>query len=252
VVGINLRRTSLATLVAVGLIAALLAASPAGRTAGVTSTTARLTRVTTKTTARRPATTLIRVDQAGYPRRAVKAAFVMSRHPVTGPVLVQRAGSTTVDRFVTGPSLGAWNRNYPYVYKVVFSRVRRVGTYTITAGGAVSPRFAIAPAAIVYARDLEHSRYFYENERDGPNFIRTALRSAGGDQNDARATVYQTPKVNGDGNFKGDLTSLGRTVNASGGWWDAGDYLEFVQTTSSAAARSTPTSPVRPGSAWPG
>ena len=25
---------------------------------------------------------------------------------------------------------------------------------------------------------------------------------------------------------------LGISINASGGWWDAGDYLKFVQTTS--------------------
>jgi endoglucanase len=156
----------------------------------------------------------------------------MSRHPLDGSAWVEASGSKVVERVGMGPSLGGWNRNYPYVYKIVFSRLRTSGTYTIAVGGAVSPRFTIAPAASVYATDLAHSRYFYENERDGPHFIKTALRRAAGHQNDARATVYKTPKVNGDGNFKGDLTSLHRTVDASGGWWDAGDYLEFVQTTS--------------------
>jgi endoglucanase len=38
--------------------------------------------------------------------------------------------------------------------------------------------------------------------------------------------------VNAGGAFKADLTSLGETIDVSGGWWDAGDYLKFVQTTS--------------------
>ena len=37
---------------------------------------------------------------------------------------------------------------------------------------------------------------------------------------------------NGNGAFRGELTSLGGQIDASGGWWDAGDYLKFVQTTS--------------------
>jgi glycosyl hydrolase family 9 len=40
----------------------------------------------------------------------------------------------------------------------------------------------------------------------------------------------------GSGASKGDLTPTGTVVDASGGWWDAGDYLKFVQTTSYAEA----------------
>ncbi len=45
--------------------------------------------------------------------------------------------------------------------------------------------------------------------------------------------TYLTPNYNaGSGRFSGDLSSLGVTVDASGGWFDAGDYLKFVETTS--------------------
>jgi len=44
--------------------------------------------------------------------------------------------------------------------------------------------------------------------------------------------TYLTPQTNQSGHFKGDLTPLGVRVNASGGWWDAGDYLKFLETTS--------------------
>src|SRR5262249_58826132 len=45
-----------------------------------------------------------------------------------------------------------------------------------------------------------------------------------------------TPKVDENGAFKGDLVSLHRFTNAAGGWWDAGDYLKFVQTASYAVS----------------
>jgi endoglucanase len=44
--------------------------------------------------------------------------------------------------------------------------------------------------------------------------------------------TYLTPNMNNNGRFSGDLTPLNVTINASGGWWDAGDYLKFVETTS--------------------
>ncbi len=46
--------------------------------------------------------------------------------------------------------------------------------------------------------------------------------------------TYRIPRVNADGNFKGSLAryATGVTINASGGWFDAGDNLHFVETTS--------------------
>jgi endoglucanase len=183
-------------------------------------------------TAQEAATTFVRVDQSGYPQRAVKVAYVMSTGPLSGTAVVTDSVGAGVDAVALGPSVGSWNRTFKFVYKVTFSSVTADGTYTISAGGGTSPRFPIAPASTVYSQDLANSLYFYENERDGPDFIPTALRTAPGHLNDEHATVYKTPSVNANGNFKGDLTSLDKTVDVAGGWWDAGDYLKFVETTS--------------------
>ncbi len=178
------------------------------------------------------ATTFVRVDQSGYPQTAVKVAFVMSTGALSGSAAVTDSGGVPVESVALGPSVGAWNRTFRYVYKVTFSAVTADGTYTISAGGSTSPKFPIAPAATIYSQDLANSLHFYENERDGPDFIPTALRTAPAHLNDEHATVYKTPSVNAAGNFKRNLTSLGRTVDVAGGWWDAGDYLKFVETTS--------------------
>jgi endoglucanase len=177
-------------------------------------------------------TTFVRVDQSGYPERAVKVAFVMSTGALSGTAAVTNSSGVQVDTVAIGPSVGAWNDMFRHVYKVNFSSVTAVGTYTISAGGSTSPRFPIAPASTAYSQDLANSLSFYENERDGPDYIPTALRTAPGHLNDEHATVYKTPVVNANGNFKGHLTSLGRTIDVAGGWWDAGDYLKFVETTS--------------------
>jgi endoglucanase len=109
------------------------------------------------------------------------------------------------------------------------------GTYRIRVHGpvhAISPPFRIDTGARLARRPLRNALLFYEAERDGPDFIRSALRTAPAHLNDRDAMTYLTPHTNGDGVFHGTLHPLGRRIDASGGWWDAGDYPKFVQTTS--------------------
>ena len=193
---------------------------------------------------RRPAgapAAAIRVDQVGYPSGAAKLAEIMTRARPSSAGLhwvLVRAGSCTVAASgVARQNLGAWSKRYGWVWAVRFSQVRAPGRYRVGILGdasAASPWFAIGSAAQLYARPLANALYFYENERDGPDFIHTALRSAPGHLNDLSAMTYRTPPVDGNGNFKGSLAryATGVRINASGGWFDAGDYLHFVETTS--------------------
>jgi endoglucanase len=182
-------------------------------------------------------TTFVRVDQAGYASASPKRAYLMAHRDETGaPFSVARSSDgVPVYSGVVGSSTGSWSKRFGHVYALDFDAVQSAGEYTIAVGGhapASSPSFPIAPAGTLYEKPLANALSFYENERDGPEFIASALRSAPGHLNDQTASVYVTPAVNGEGEFKGDLTGTGETLDASGGWWDAGDYLKFVETTS--------------------
>jgi endoglucanase len=187
---------------------------------------------------------VIRVDQVGYPAAAPKLAEVMaSSAQAGGPrwVLV-RAGSCAIAASgVATQDLGAWSKRYGWVRAVRFSGVRTAGRYRIGLAAdpsVTSPWFQIGSTRQLYAQPLANALSFYRNERDGPDFIRSALRTAPGDLNDERAMTYRTPHVNDNGDFRGSLArfATGVTINASGGWFDAGDNLHFVETTSYAVA----------------
>ena len=178
----------------------------------------------------------VRVNQVGYPAGAPKRAYVIASFQDAGtPFNVQRSDGTTVLSGVLGTPVGSWSTAFPDVYAIDFDQLEAPGSYRVLVGGpapASSPLFAIAGAASLYAAPLANALSFYENERDGPEFIPSPLRSAPAHLNDSSAATFTTPKVNGGGEFKGGLKALGPTIDASGGWWDAGDYLKFVQTTS--------------------
>lgn len=183
------------------------------------------------------ATAFVRVNQLGYASVSqAKRAYLMASASETGAMFsVRDASGAVVYSAPIGADLGKWSTSYPHVYAIDFSQVTAAGTYAITVTGpvaAASPSFRIDTGPNLYSGALTNSLSFYQNERDGPDFIASALRTAPGHLNDQNAMTYLTPNVNNSGRFSGDLTPLGVTVNAAGGWWDAGDYLKFVQTTS--------------------
>lgn len=178
----------------------------------------------------------VRVNQMGYATNASKRAYLMVTGVETGASFrVKNASGATVYTAPLGANLGAWSSTFSNVYALDFGSVTTPGTYTIKVSGSIpgsSPSFVIGAANQIYATALSNALSFYENERDGSNFIPSALRRAAGHVNDASAMTYLTPKMDSDGNFSGDLTPLGIRINAEGAWWDAGDYLKFVETTS--------------------
>ena len=181
-----------------------------------------------------PSSAFIRVNQVGYPATASKRAFLMASVAETDATFtVRNASGDPVLQAPVGASLGSWSSTYSHVYALDFDAVTATGSYTISVSGpvpATSPAFRVDTGANVYGEPLANALSFYQTERDGRDFIPNALRTAPAHLNDEHATTYRTTNVNPSGRFSGDLTSLGLTVDASGGWWDAGDYIKGVQT----------------------
>jgi endoglucanase len=186
------------------------------------------------------ASAFVRVNQVGYPSTASKRAYLMSSAAETGATFsVKNQAGTTVFTAPIGANLGKWSNSYSNVYALDFTSVTAPGSYTISVSGptaAASPTFRIDTGGAVYSGGLANALSFYQTERDGPNYIASALRTAPAHLNDQTAMTYQTPNVNSSGRFSGDLTPLGTTIDASGGWWDAGDYIKGVQTLGYATA----------------
>ena len=181
------------------------------------------------------ATAFIRVNQIGYPDSAPKRAYLMASDVETGATFAVKSAGTTAFSAAVGADQGAWSQAYPHVYALDFTSVAAPGTYTLEVAGSIpatSPSFRIDGAAALYSTALANSRSFYDNERDGADFVPSGLRTDASHLNDENAMTYLTPHANSSGHFKGDLSPLGNRIDASGGWWDAGDYIKFVQTTS--------------------
>ena len=139
-----------------------------------------------------------------------------------------------------GKQLGTWSHDEKTVYHVYALDfvVPEALHYTIAVSGpgrATSPEFAVASPETLYSGLLLNSKFFYETQRDGPNYVRNSLRSAPGHLNDGRAAVFTTPPLDDDDNIATTgkpLHATGDVVDASGGWWDAGDYMKYVETVS--------------------
>ena len=174
----------------------------------------------------------IRVHETGYVSSGSKRAYLMTSTSSAGASFsVLNSSGSPVFSAAIGPDQGTWG-SFTHVFALDFDSVSTAGSYTISVSGSISassPAFRIDTGANLYSTPLANTLYFYQNERDGANFISTPLRTAAGHLNDQHAKVYFTPTFNKKDNA-GPLTPTGAVIDASGGWWDAGDYMKFVET----------------------
>jgi endoglucanase len=179
----------------------------------------------------------VRVNQLGYELGAASRAYLMTPAPESSATFsVVNSSGITVFSAPVGPRRGAWGRFT--VYALDFT-IAGAGQYTILVHGRTTVTSATFPAdtaKALYSQGIRNALNFYQNERDGADFIPTPLRSAPGHLNDKHATVFKSPEFNNNDLILGDLEPTGEVIDASGGWWDAGDYLKFVETHSYAIA----------------
>jgi len=168
----------------------------------------------------------------------------MSAAPEDGATfrVINSEGKTVYSSHV-GSLLGIWSNSRKLSYQVYALDFTVTGQelYSISVAGplpALSPTFAVDEPGVLYPGLLLNSLFYYETERDGPTYIPNALRTAPGHLKDSHARVYDTPVL--DSNdfidnvppIKPLVPSKTPNINADGGWWDAGDYLKYVETTS--------------------
>ena len=118
---------------------------------------------------------LVRVDQLGYPSAGPKVAYLMSPTGMSGDgfEVVDSSGAPIFTGSV-GANRGKWNATYRYVYPLAFTPVTTSGTDTIVVDGPdpiASPAFPIGPPTTLWSQALANSLSFYQNERDGPDYI---------------------------------------------------------------------------------
>jgi endoglucanase len=173
---------------------------------------------------------LFRFNQLGYPARLPKRMEVMS----TGPVRSRRfsiatAGGRTVLRgSASGPT--RWNA-HQLVYAIDFSSLRAPGRYRVRFAGARSPALRVASIASLYTPLTTNAISFLQSQRDGAEVLPGPMHRVPAHLRDSSAAVYAQPSYRGE-ELVGGLTPTGAHIDASGGWFDAGDYLKFVQTAS--------------------
>jgi endoglucanase len=171
-----------------------------------------------------------RFDQVGYPRYSPKRALIMTSRPLRRRrfELLDVAGHPVLTGLATGPV--RWNA-HELVYTLDFTRLRAPGRYTLRLNGSRSPALRIAPNGGVYRPLTANALAFFQNQRDGFEVLPGPLHRAPSHLRDASALVYVQPRYRGP-TLLGSLTPTGARIDASGGWFDAGDYLKFVQTAS--------------------
>jgi endoglucanase len=184
----------------------------------------------------------VRVNQVGYEAGNTPfQAYLMSTASESGATfsVINSKGQTVYSSAVAAPR-GVWSNSAQLAYEVYplnFSAPDG-DLYTISVQGpvaATSPQFAVDSPAVLYPGLLLNTLWFYQTERDGPDYIPNALRSAPGHLNDESTTVYDTPPLNSDDLITSTgtpLTPTGAVINGAGGWWDAGDYMKYVETVS--------------------
>jgi endoglucanase len=201
------------------------------------------------TSAARAQSAYVRVSQVGYETGATPfRAYLMSSAAEKGArfTVLNSKGATAYSAPV-GALLGTWSHSKQETYDVYALDFAVPGgdLYTISVSGplaATSPRFAVDCPEALYSGLLLNTLFFYETQRDGANFVPNALRTEPGHLKDANARVYRTPPL--DSNDFNDNVPPAKplvsanlpNIDASGGWWDAGDYEKYVETTSYTAA----------------
>jgi hypothetical protein len=177
------------------------------------------------------------VNQVGYRPTDTKHARLMSPSaiPAGATFTVSDASCHSVLTGPVGADLGSVNSGFPHVYDLDLSNLAAPGSFTVfvdTGEITAATPIVVGSGSSLYRPLVANALVFYEAQRDGPNVDGAVLSRKPSHLADETASVYSTPSYKND-TLQGGLSVVGTsTVDVSGGWFDAGDYLKFVETAS--------------------
>src|SRR5947209_457521 len=152
----------------------------------------------------------VRVNQLGYQGGHSARAYLMTPEKADGgKFTVNDAQANSAFSGTVTPTSQIWGKYKVYVLDFT---VAKPGTYSISVTGAItatSPQFRIDSLANLYSGAMTNALSFYQNQRDGKNFIPSDLRTAPAHLNDQSAKIYQTPEFSDAQHIRGDLNPTG-------------------------------------------
>ncbi|MEO6683016.1 MAG: glycoside hydrolase family 9 protein [Ginsengibacter sp.] len=166
-------------------------------------------------TKKEPVQQWIRINQLGYTPDGVKVAVWCSKDhsALTNFELVDSATGKAVLSQKAGNPFGAYGP-FDNTYRLNFSSFKKPGVYYLKAGDAKSPVFKINKD--VYKGTADFCLFYMRQQRSGFNpFLQDSCHTDDG------YTLYGPMK---DSTF----------IDASGGWHDASDYLQYSTTSANA------------------
>lgn len=159
----------------------------------------------------------IRINQLGYLPNSVKVAVLVSKEQpsITEFELCEALTDRVVWKSKTVQSFGNYAA-FQSSFRLNFSVFKKSGAYYVRAAGVRSPAFRIADD--VYDGTADFVLRYMRQQRSGYNpFLKDSCHRQDG------YAIYQP-----------DSTQNGKFIDASGGWHDASDYLQYVATSANA------------------
>lgn len=165
----------------------------------------------------------LRWNQAGYTPDQPKVLYALATQDLAGRTWTVLRDGAPILRGAFGPSIAAAGNHtpFPFNHAADFGAVREPGDYDFVTDGAPPARFRVAAAP--YARLVSLPLLHLRRARSGsPDTGFRPLSHPG----DARSPVFVPDGDPANGAWK--PAAPARTVDALGGWYDAGDYIKFT------------------------
>jgi endoglucanase len=166
---------------------------------------------------------VLRWNQSGYAVSQPKVLIALSTTDLAGQGWRLQRGGEVLQQGTFGPSMIGPGDHTPFAFNHAadFSTLREAAEYEFVTSGASPAKFRVGPTP--YARliplPLRHLRAMRSGSHD------TLLRSFS-HPGDGRAPVLVPDGDPAEGKWKADEPA--RTVDALGGWYDAGDQIKFT------------------------